>query len=87
MLIEAMNAQEGGMPGGLDAVVADEEAVLPDNIVEVNFNPAPREDQQIAAVQPSRQEEEEVDEDDEEEDDEDISVSWTLGAQSDNSFC
>lgn len=55
---------QGGMPGGLDAVVAD-------NVVEVNFNPDP-----IAAVQP-QEVDSDSDNDNEEEgdDEEDISVS------------
>jgi len=62
---------QGGMPGGLDAVVAEEEVVLPDNVVEVNFNPDP-----IAAVQPQEVDSDSDNDNGEEGDDEeDISVS------------
>jgi len=60
---------QGGMPGGLDAVVAD-------NVVEVNFNPDPLEDRPIAAVQPQEVDSDSDNDNEEEgEDEEDISVS------------
>ena len=89
MLIEAMDGQ-GGMPGGLDAVVADEEAALPDNVVGVNFNPDPLRDQQIPAVQPRRREEEDVDNDsnsDEEDDEEEEDISVRSARSWSNHIC